>query len=82
MFLCVTLTAVLCSQEFRVAFRDGLERIQLSDHATVGDLKKQINANLGIPVEDITLSRDKDLVRPPRQDKKHSGGKTRRSPSP
>ena len=45
------------------AIRDGLERIQLSDHATVGDLQKQINANLGIPVEDITLSRDKDLVR-------------------
>ncbi|CAL8463810.1 g3344 [Coccomyxa elongata] len=46
----------------RLRSRDGLERIQLSDHATVGDLKKQINANLGIPVEDIRLSRDKDLL--------------------
>ncbi len=42
--------------------RDGLERIQLPDHATVGDLKKMINTNLGIPIEGITLSRDKALV--------------------
>ena len=55
-------SALLCSQMPLFAIRDGLERIQLSDHATVGDLQKQINANLGIPVEDITLSRDKDLV--------------------
>jgi hypothetical protein len=49
---------------FNVYTRDGLERIQLPEHATVADLKKQINSNLSIPIEDITLSRNKDLVCP------------------
>ncbi|KAK9919102.1 hypothetical protein WJX75_009428 [Coccomyxa subellipsoidea] len=46
----------------RLRSRDGLERIQLPEHATVADLKKQINSNLSIPIEDITLSRNKDLL--------------------
>ena len=42
--------------------RDGLERIQVHDDATVAHLKQQINATLDIPVEAMTLSRNKDLV--------------------
>ncbi len=42
--------------------RDGLERIQVEDDATVAQLKQQINAALSIPAETMTLSRNKDLV--------------------
>ena len=57
------MSALMLKFEVTVATRDGLERIQLPEHATVAELKKQINSNLSIPVEDITLSRNKDLVR-------------------
>lgn len=43
-------------------FRDGLERIKVPEGATVGELKRQITESLKVPAEDMTLSRDKDLV--------------------
>jgi hypothetical protein len=43
--------------------RDGLERLQLADNASVADLVQQINTTLNIPAEGMILSRDKDLVR-------------------
>lgn len=42
--------------------RDGLERILVSDGATVQSLKRQITESLDVPLKDITLSTDKDLV--------------------
>lgn len=48
--------------QYRSAYRDGLERIQLADSATVADLIKQIKEALDIPAEGMILSRNKDLV--------------------
>lgn len=45
-----------------MTFRDGLERIQVPEGATVETLKRQITENLNVPVEDMTLSTNKDLV--------------------
>lgn len=46
-----------------LAHRDGLERIEVKDGATVGDLRTKIHEQLHIPREDITLSQDAKLVR-------------------
>jgi nuclear protein localization family protein 4 len=46
----------------RLRSRDGLERIVIADGAGVADLKAQINSQLSIPIEDITLSRDPQLL--------------------
>ena len=40
-----------------------MERIQVSEGATIQTLKRQITDSLEVPLEDITLSTDKDLVR-------------------
>ncbi len=42
--------------------RDGLERIQVPEGATVETLKGQITETLNVPGQDITLSTNKDLV--------------------
>ncbi|KIZ02156.1 NPL4-like protein 2 [Monoraphidium neglectum] len=46
----------------RLRSRDGLERIVIADGAGVADLKAQINSQLSIPIEDITLSWDPQLL--------------------
>ncbi|CAK0786439.1 hypothetical protein CVIRNUC_009652 [Coccomyxa viridis] len=46
----------------RLRSRDGLERIQVPEGATIGQLKQQITENLDVPAEDITLSTNKDLL--------------------
>ena len=46
-----------------VCCRDGLERIQVPDDATVAQLKAEINRVLDIPAEDMALSKDPKLVR-------------------
>jgi hypothetical protein len=43
--------------------RDGLERVEVPDHATVADLRRAIHEKLNIPLEDIVLSKDASLVR-------------------
>ena len=43
--------------------RDGLERVELPDGASLADLKHAIKENLGVPLEDILLSTDPKLVR-------------------
>ncbi len=43
--------------------RDGLERIQVPDDATVAQLKTEINRVLAIPTQDMALSKDAKLVR-------------------
>ena len=43
--------------------RDGLERIQVPDDATVAQLKTEINRVLAIPTQDMALSKDPKLVR-------------------
>ncbi len=43
--------------------RDGLERIEVADSATLGDLRAKIHQQLDIPIEQITLSQDAKLVR-------------------
>ena len=45
-----------------MTFRDGLERIQVPEGATVETLKRQITENLNVPEKDMTLSTNKDLV--------------------
>ena len=42
--------------------RDGLERVEVPDHATVADLKSIINEKLQIPIEDMLLSLDPKLL--------------------
>ena len=42
--------------------RDGLERVEVADNATVRSLKEQIASSFNIPVECITLSQDPKLV--------------------
>ena len=42
--------------------RDGLERIQVPDDATVAQLKTEINRVLAIPTQDMALSKDAKLV--------------------
>ncbi|KAI8466686.1 MAG: NPL4 family-domain-containing protein [Monoraphidium minutum] len=46
----------------RLRSRDGLERIVLPDGAGTAALRDQIHAQLGIPLEDMTLSRDPALL--------------------
>jgi hypothetical protein len=43
--------------------RDGLERIQVDDGSTLGGLKLAIQDKLGVPLEDMLLSKDPQLVR-------------------
>ena len=45
------------------ARRDGLERIQVPDDATVAQLKTEIHRVLAIPTQDMALSKDAKLVR-------------------
>jgi len=40
----------------RLRSRDGMERVEVSDTATVGDLRIAIQAKLDVPVEKQTLS--------------------------
>ena len=44
--------------------RDGLERVEVSDNGTVGDLKKAIQERLNVPADDQVLSKQRELVRP------------------
>lgn len=46
----------------RLRSRDGLERIEVKDDATVGDLKHAIEQKLNIPYEDVFLSKDAALL--------------------
>ncbi|KAF8056357.1 NPL4-like protein 1 [Scenedesmus sp. PABB004] len=46
----------------RLRSRDGLERIQVDDGATVGELQQAIQAQLGVPVEQQRLSTDPALL--------------------
>lgn len=46
----------------RLRSRDGLERVEVPDHATVADLKSAINSKLQIPIEDMLLSLDPKLL--------------------
>lgn len=46
----------------RLRSRDGLERVSVADSATVGDLKRAIAQNLGVPVEEQRLSKDQKLL--------------------
>ena len=45
--------------------RDGLERVEVDNAATVQQLKQKISNTLNIPAEDIVLSKDSKLVRLP-----------------
>lgn len=49
--------------------RDGLERLEIGDKATVRDLKENIAARLGIPIDGIILSKNQSLVNPEMLDK-------------
>lgn len=42
--------------------RDGLERLEVGEYATVGELKQAISSKMGVPYQDIILSQDKALV--------------------
>lgn len=48
---------------FPCPFRDGLERVEVADSATVGQLKEAIHTKLNIPLQDMVLSLDPQLVR-------------------
>ena len=52
----------LCPSLARSLRRDGLERIQVPDDATVAQLKTEINRVLAIPTQDMALSKDAKLV--------------------
>jgi nuclear protein localization family protein 4 len=43
--------------------RDGLERIQVDENGTLGSLKLAIQQKLGVPLEDMLLSKNPQLVR-------------------
>jgi hypothetical protein len=43
-------------------FRDGLERVEVADGATVSGLQLTIRDSLGVPLEDMVLSQDPALV--------------------
>lgn len=43
--------------------RDGMERLEVSDGATVGELKQKIGQQLHISVKDLKLSQQQTLVR-------------------
>lgn len=43
-------------------FRDGLERVEVPETGTLGELKSAIRDKLGIPGDDISLSQDPKLV--------------------
>ena len=42
--------------------RDGLERVQVADTATMRELRQQISASLNIPEDSVVLSTDPKLV--------------------
>ncbi|KAL4856070.1 NPL4-like protein 1 [Chlorella vulgaris] len=46
----------------RLRSRDGLERIQVDDGSTLGGLKLAIQDKLGVPLEDMLLSKDPQLL--------------------
>mmetsp|Transcript_35576 Transcript_35576/g.79001 ORF Transcript_35576/g.79001 Transcript_35576/m.79001 type:complete len:414 (+) Transcript_35576:354-1595(+) len=46
----------------RLRSRDGLERIEVQDNATIKDLKHTIHTRLSIPLEDMRLSKDPALL--------------------
>mmetsp|Transcript_11103 Transcript_11103/g.19353 ORF Transcript_11103/g.19353 Transcript_11103/m.19353 type:complete len:416 (+) Transcript_11103:279-1526(+) len=46
----------------RLRSRDGLERVELQDGASLAELKQAINAKLGIPHQDLHLSKDPALL--------------------
>lgn len=46
----------------RLRSRDGLERIEVPDNATVADLRKTIHQKLNIPLDDIQLSKNQQLL--------------------
>ncbi len=45
-----------------VMFRDGLERIEIADTATVTELRRQIANKLDIPENAVVISKDQNLV--------------------
>jgi len=51
----------------RLRSKDGLERIQLPDGAHLGELHEAIHQQLGVPLEDMALSRDPGLLKAGRQ---------------
>lgn len=46
----------------RLRSRDGLERVEVPDNATVDDLKHAVHVKLNIPIEDIVLSTNASLL--------------------
>uniref|UniRef100_A0A7S0S117 MPN domain-containing protein n=1 Tax=Chlamydomonas leiostraca TaxID=1034604 RepID=A0A7S0S117_9CHLO len=46
----------------RLRSRDGLERVEVADTATVTDLKQAINASLNIPLHELRLSKNPGLL--------------------
>ncbi|GAB4815563.1 hypothetical protein N2152v2_002609 [Parachlorella kessleri] len=46
----------------RLRSRDGLERVEVPDTATVADLRRAIHEKLNIPLDDIVLSKDASLL--------------------
>ena len=42
--------------------RDGLERVQVADTATLADLKAEVEKALGVPAADVSLSKDAALL--------------------
>lgn len=46
----------------RLRSRDGLERIEVPDAASVADLRRTIHVKLNIPLDDIQLSKDAALL--------------------
>ena len=48
--------------EVLTARRDGLERVEVPDQATVGALRQAVHEKLNIPLDDIVLSKDASLV--------------------
>jgi len=47
----------------RIRSRDGLERVDVTDNATVHDLREAIQEKLGVPYHDQQLSKDQGLLR-------------------
>lgn len=46
----------------RLRSRDGLERVEVADGATVGGLKATIHEKLNIPLQDMRLSKNPGLL--------------------
>ena len=53
---------VLLCRLVLVVCRDGLERVQVADRATLRELRQQISASLNIPEDSVVLSTDPKLV--------------------